>query len=74
MNLNIEKFRDSLIQLVNNCNLPIGVAVYVFKDIHNLLMDQYDETLQKERQVSTNSVVEYNITPTDNNIIEILEE
>jgi hypothetical protein len=39
MNIEIENFRNSLINLLNTCNLPVGVVVYIIKDIYNLLIN-----------------------------------
>ena len=35
MNLEIENFKNSLINLLNTSNLPIGIVVYIMKDMYN---------------------------------------
>lgn len=73
MNLEIENFRNSLINLLNTCNLPVGTAVYVMKDVYNLLIDQYKQILEEEKKVQVYDEVECDITP-DNNNIKIIEK
>lgn len=56
--LNIENFKEQLINLVNNCNLTIGTALYIVKDIHNSLYNAYLEELRKESHQLGESEVE----------------
>lgn len=68
MNLEIENFRNSLINLLNTCNLPVGTAVYVMKDVYNLLIDQYKQILEEEKKAQIYDEIECDITPDDNSI------
>ena len=33
INFSLEQYKNQLVDITNNCNLPIGVAYYVFKDV-----------------------------------------
>ena len=74
MNLEIENFRNSLINLLNTCNLPVGVAVYIMKDVYNLLIDQYKQVLEEEKKIQIYDEVKCEITPDNNNITVIEKE
>lgn len=74
MNLEIENFRNSLINLLNTCNLPVGTAVYIMKDVYNLLIDQYKQILEEEKKAQIYDEVECEITPDNNSVIVIEEE
>lgn len=46
----MEELRDKLINMINECNLPIEGIYYIFKDVFRELSDQYSIVLQKQRQ------------------------
>ena len=46
----MEELRDKLINIINECNLPIEGIYYIFKDVFRELSDQYSIVLLKERQ------------------------
>lgn len=46
----MEELRDELINIINECNLPIEGIYYIFKDVFRELSDQYSVVLQKQRQ------------------------
>ena len=46
----MDELRDKLINIINECNLPIEGIYYIFKDVFRELSDQYSIVLQKERQ------------------------
>lgn len=48
MNYQIEEFYNNLINLVNHCGLPIGVARFVLKDCLNQLEIGYREAIKTE--------------------------
>lgn len=73
MNLEIENLRNSLINLLNTCNLPVGTAVYVMKDVYNLLIEQYKQILEEEKKSQIYDEVECNITP-DADSVQLVEE
>lgn len=50
MNYEIEQFHKQLVQLINNCGIPVGAAVYVMKDCYNELLRAYNDVLQEEVQ------------------------
>lgn len=74
MNLKIENFRNSLIDLLNTSNLPVGIVVYIIKDVYNLLIDQYKQILEEEKKTQIYDEVKYEITPNNNNITAIKKE
>ena len=49
----MEELRDKLINIINECNLPIEGIYYIFKDVFRELSDQYSVVLQKQRQKET---------------------
>lgn len=49
MNLQIENFRNEILKSINNCGLPVGIAVYVMKDCYRDLLKAYDEVLEEEK-------------------------
>lgn len=46
--MQFEKLRNDLIEAINNSNLTIGAAFYVFKDVYSEIGILYKETLNKE--------------------------
>jgi len=50
INTNINIFKDNLINLIGNSNLPIGVVYYIIQNISLELENVYNETLVKEQQ------------------------
>lgn len=50
LDLGINVFKDNLINLIGNSQLPIGVTYYILKDVFNEIQNLYNETLTKEQQ------------------------
>ena len=73
VNLNIENLKESLIKVLNTSNLPIGIAIYVLKDVYNMLLQEYQRALDNERKQNDTNIIEYNITP-EQDTITIVEE
>ena len=46
----MEELRDKLINMINECDLPIEGIYYIYKDVFRELSDQYSVVLQKQRQ------------------------
>lgn len=69
INTNINIFKDNLVNLIGNSNLPIGVTYYILKDIFLEIQNIYNETLNKEQQEILKSISEEENKPdeTDNN-------
>ena len=42
----MEKFRNNLVQVINDAKLPIGEAYYVLKDVFRDVQDAYKEALE----------------------------
>jgi hypothetical protein len=51
MNLRIEDTKNQIINVINNSGLPIGVIYYLFKDINIEVTNEYNRTLNAERQM-----------------------
>lgn len=58
INTNINIFKENLVNLIGNSNLPIGVTYYILKDIFSEIQDIYNITLEKEKQEMLNSISE----------------
>lgn len=54
--VNMEAFRRALVQEINSCNLSIGAAYYILKDVCKMLEASYQETLEKELKTATTTV------------------
>lgn len=48
MNFAIKQFYETLIQLINNCGLPIGTAYFILKDLTNELEQGYKQAAEAE--------------------------
>lgn len=67
-NLKIDVFRQQLLQIISNSNLPVSVIVYIIKDIYNeindlyrqAVMNEYEESIaaQKEQEEQDNAIEE----------------
>lgn len=49
INYQTELFYQNLVNLINNCNLPIGTAKFVLKDCLNLLENGYQQAVLEEQ-------------------------
>lgn len=54
----MEDLRDKLINIINECNLPIEGIYYIFKDVFRELSDQYSIVLQKQKETLQKEVTE----------------
>ena len=50
MNFAIKQFYEALIQLINNCGLPIGTAYFILKDLTNELEQGYEQAAKAETE------------------------
>lgn len=48
--LDIENVKNSLIDTINNSNLPLGVLLYMINDIGRQLNEAYNRSIQLEMQ------------------------
>lgn len=53
--VNIEKFRQSLIDVINNAGVTVAIGYYVVKDIYRDLEKVYQDTLKEELTSSMES-------------------
>ena len=54
VNITIEEFKLSIINLLNNSNMPIGMIYYIMKDVFGEITEEYQNylnTAMKKRQV-----------------------
>lgn len=50
VNYSIENFRQNVYELINNSQMPIGIAYFVFKDIFTDISIAYQNAVQQEAQ------------------------
>ena len=50
VNYSIENFRQNVYELINNSQMPIGIAYFVFKDIFADITAAYQNAVQQEAQ------------------------
>lgn len=48
--LDIENVKNSLIDTINNSNLPLGVLLYMVNDITRQLNEAYNRSVELEKQ------------------------
>ena len=66
--LDIENVKNSLIDTINNSNLPLGVLLYMVNDIARQLNEAYNRSIQLEMQkVNQTSFQEPSIEDSKNN-------
>lgn len=61
MNLQIEQTKQTLVQNINNSGLPIGVVLYIMKDLvsdleknySQVVANEYNKQLQEQESVET---------------------
>ena len=53
INFSLEQYKNQLVDITNNCNLPIGVAYYVFKDVFKELEMAYYNSLSNEPKLTS---------------------
>lgn len=70
--INMEEFRQKLINAINTSGLSIGAAFYIYKDVFHTLEASYQDTLKKEVETSTISeeIEEVNLIPEDEEVTE----
>ena len=47
VNILMEQYRQGLINLTQNSQLPIGVVRYIFNDVNNMINREYETYLQE---------------------------
>lgn len=57
INQQIENFRNNLFKLINSCDLSIGTAYYVYKDVFNTFHQEYIQALSKEAAYPNNDLI-----------------
>lgn len=62
---NFEALRNKLISTLNSSGLTIGGALFVLKDVYNVLFLSYQEELQKEQNKQNNFVEELIVPMTE---------
>lgn len=72
INVNIEQFRENLLNSINECGLPIGVAYLIVKDIFTILEIEYKKVIQQEKNMQSESMVLEISTQDNDNVIATL--
>ena len=60
MGVQAEKFKNSLVALVNKCELDIATAYYILKDVLNITEKEYYKQLALEVNKNEQAQVEEN--------------
>lgn len=55
---NYNKFRDTLIEAIQNSGLDIGAVMYIFKDVMNLIENTYDIECKREAEAMAKAQAE----------------
>lgn len=51
MNKQINITYESLINILNNSGLPVGIAYFLMKDLTNQLYEEYQKSLSYEKEI-----------------------
>ena len=55
LGIQAEQLRASMTELLNNCNLPVGLAYYIMKDVFHDLQKVYQESIEDEKRTASES-------------------
>lgn len=69
----MQAFHDKLIDEVNHCGLTVGAALFIVKDVYNILYLEYLKEQQKEK-ITSNTVAETGVLEFDKPEIQDEEE
>ena len=58
MNKQIDELEKNLLNIINNCGLPVGVVYFVVKDILNELQKMYSQAVINENKPENQSSAE----------------
>lgn len=59
VNLQIDKLKEQLTDIINNAHLPVGVIKFIIKDLYNEIEDIYERAVAQEKaQQSKEEVTE----------------
>ena len=50
INTGMNVFKENLVNLIGNSQLPIGVTYYILKDVFTNIETLYNDVLEKEKQ------------------------
>ena len=50
INTQMDMFKNNLINVIGDSQLPIGVTYYILKDVYKNIEMLYNQTLEKEQQ------------------------
>lgn len=60
---NYNKFRDNLIETIQNSGLDIGAVMYIFKDVMRLVEDTYDIECKRQAEAIAQAQAEQQTEP-----------
>ena len=62
-NASLEIFRQQLVELLNNSQLPVGVAYYIMKDVLIEVEKLYQQAINEDLKTPEETVGEFHIDP-----------
>lgn len=62
-NANLEIFRQRLVELLNNSQLPVGVAYYIMKDVLIEVEKLYQQAINEDLKTPEETVEKFHIDP-----------
>lgn len=65
MNYNMIQLHDQLTELINNCQLPVGAAYYICKDVFSELERAFQQCIKSEAEAPAPEPVQYAINAED---------
>lgn len=68
INIAIEQYKQSLIDVTNKSGLPIGIIKYVFNDINTEILAEYDRYMRQkvqERQAAEAAAAQQEAVPAE---------
>ena len=74
MVLQYEKFRNNIINYINDSGLDIGAIAYVFRDIYREIESTYQSQLNKEITEENEKYEKLQEAPLEDNEDEVVEE
>lgn len=65
INYNMLQFHDQLMDVINNCQLPVGTAYYVCKDVFSELERAFRQCVKNEAEAPALEPIQYEINSED---------
>lgn len=65
INYNMLQLHNQLIELINGCQLPVGAAYYVCKDVFGELERSFQQCIKSEKESPAAEPLQYEISTED---------